>query len=142
MLEIKVYEIGGQQEIFTSKAWRRLFDISEKIYIELYHEFYFTYAFDKDLYDRMGNMEIRQGTLERMVCRQLYHTAWYAGLFKHMVGHYGYTLQGAYAPRGYDEEQQDDEKLCRDDTVGFYDCKNDGKELKLQEISVKYSNGC
>ncbi|GKF31230.1 hypothetical protein Tco_0101028, partial [Tanacetum coccineum] len=47
MLEIKVYEIGRQQEIFTSKAWRCLFDINEKIYIELYHKFYSTYAFDE-----------------------------------------------------------------------------------------------
>ncbi|GKE63177.1 hypothetical protein Tco_1513544, partial [Tanacetum coccineum] len=64
----------------------------------------------QDLYDGMGNMEIRQGTLERMARRQLYHTDRYAVLFEHMAGHYGYTLQGAYAPPGYDEEQQDDEK--------------------------------
>ncbi|GKD23829.1 hypothetical protein Tco_1225532 [Tanacetum coccineum] len=47
MLEIKVYEMGGQQEIFTSEAWRHLFDINEKIYTELCHEFYSTYAFNK-----------------------------------------------------------------------------------------------
>ncbi|GJY73528.1 retrotransposon ORF1 [Tanacetum coccineum] len=47
MLEIKVYEIGGQQEIFTSEVWRRLFDINEKIYTELCHEFYSTYTFDE-----------------------------------------------------------------------------------------------
>ncbi|GJV50842.1 hypothetical protein Tco_1446583 [Tanacetum coccineum] len=64
----------------------------------------------QDLYDGMGNIEIRQGTLERMARRQLYHTDKYAGLFENMDGHYGYTLQGAYAPPGYDEEQQDNEK--------------------------------
>nr|GEU61256.1 hypothetical protein [Tanacetum cinerariifolium] len=219
MLEIKMYEIGGQQKIFTFEAWRRLFDINERIYTKLCHEFYSTYDFDEvcvdddlrtkkvikfrlggglcsdenfnardywlsisseenlhlsrslastirspvlrvlqkmityemcqrtkgaldattlrelidsngrwiaedpaprvpgvsmhrgprpsmqDLYDRMGNMEIHQGTLERMAHIQLYHTDRYAGLFEHMVGHYGYTLQGAYAPPGYDEEQ-------------------------------------
>ncbi|GJS67960.1 hypothetical protein Tco_0682525 [Tanacetum coccineum] len=47
MLEIKVYKIGGQQEIFTFEAWRRLFDINEKIYTELCHEFYSTYTFDE-----------------------------------------------------------------------------------------------
>ncbi|GJV71603.1 hypothetical protein Tco_1491598 [Tanacetum coccineum] len=47
MLEIKVYEIGGQHEIFTSEVWRRLFDINEKIYTELCHEFYSTYTFDE-----------------------------------------------------------------------------------------------
>ncbi|GJT27279.1 hypothetical protein Tco_0907554 [Tanacetum coccineum] len=47
MLEIKVYEIGGQQEIFISEVWRRLFDINEIIYTELYHEFYSTYDFDE-----------------------------------------------------------------------------------------------
>ncbi|GKF58807.1 hypothetical protein Tco_0172344, partial [Tanacetum coccineum] len=58
----------------------------------------------QDLYDRIGNMEIRQGTLKRMARRQLYHTDRYDRLFEHMVGHYGYTLQGAYARPGYDEE--------------------------------------
>ncbi|GJS43506.1 hypothetical protein Tco_0568549 [Tanacetum coccineum] len=47
MLEIKVYEIGRQQEIFTSKAWRRLFDINERIYTELCHEFNSTYTFNE-----------------------------------------------------------------------------------------------
>ncbi|GKD41519.1 hypothetical protein Tco_1261726, partial [Tanacetum coccineum] len=47
MLEIKVYEIGGQQEIFTSKVWRRLFDINEKKYTKLCHEFHCTSAFDE-----------------------------------------------------------------------------------------------
>ncbi|GJZ59562.1 hypothetical protein Tco_0615378 [Tanacetum coccineum] len=45
MLEIKVYEVGIQEEIFNSKAWRRVFDINELIYIELCHEFYLTYEF-------------------------------------------------------------------------------------------------
>ncbi|GKF11903.1 hypothetical protein Tco_0049829 [Tanacetum coccineum] len=51
-----------------------------------------------------------EGTLERMAHRQLYHTDRYAGLFEHMAGHYGYTLQGAYAPPGYNEEHHDDEE--------------------------------
>ncbi|GJW94900.1 hypothetical protein Tco_0174572 [Tanacetum coccineum] len=194
MLEIKVYQIGGQQEIFTSEAWRRLFDLNERIYTELCHGFYSTYDFDEVCADdelrtkkvikfrlgghghtltllefarplglylfdetndegfefitrivkrmglltdevlnslsaptyckapdattlremidsnrRMGNMKIRQGTLERMARRQLYHTNRYAGLFEHMAGHYGYTLQGAYTPPRYDEEQQDED---------------------------------
>ncbi|GJY32470.1 putative ribonuclease H-like domain-containing protein [Tanacetum coccineum] len=51
ILEIKVYEIGGEEEIFNSEAWRRAFDINEPIYIELCHEFYATYNFDKDVTD-------------------------------------------------------------------------------------------
>ncbi|GJZ75128.1 hypothetical protein Tco_0639593 [Tanacetum coccineum] len=47
MLEIKVYEAGSQEEIFSSEAWRRVFDINETIYTELCHEFYSTYDFDK-----------------------------------------------------------------------------------------------
>ncbi|GJZ82008.1 hypothetical protein Tco_0647002 [Tanacetum coccineum] len=69
MLEIKVYEIGGHQEIFTSKVWRRLFDIKEKNYIELCHEFYCTFAFDEKMitygvcprttwYDKMQRNEL------------------------------------------------------------------------------------
>ncbi|GJU18346.1 hypothetical protein Tco_1146312 [Tanacetum coccineum] len=64
----------------------------------------------QDLYDRMGNMVIHQGTLERMARRQSYHTNRCAELFEHVAGHYGYTMQGAYAPPGYDEKQQDDEE--------------------------------
>ncbi|GJW39931.1 hypothetical protein Tco_0065776 [Tanacetum coccineum] len=35
------------EEIFTSVAWIRAFNISEPIYLELCHEFYPTYKFDK-----------------------------------------------------------------------------------------------
>ncbi|GKB35940.1 hypothetical protein Tco_0880882 [Tanacetum coccineum] len=47
MLEIKVYEAGSQEEIFSSEAWRRVFDINEPIYTKLCHEFYSTYEFNK-----------------------------------------------------------------------------------------------
>ncbi|GJR98687.1 hypothetical protein Tco_0270861 [Tanacetum coccineum] len=47
MLEIKVYETGNQEEIFSSEACRRVFDINEPIYTELCHEFYSTYKFDE-----------------------------------------------------------------------------------------------
>ncbi|GKE21428.1 hypothetical protein Tco_1432940 [Tanacetum coccineum] len=51
MLEIKVYEVEGQEEIFKSEAWRRIFDINEPIYTELCHEFYSTYEFDEVVTD-------------------------------------------------------------------------------------------
>ncbi|GKA24910.1 hypothetical protein Tco_0710943 [Tanacetum coccineum] len=38
MLEIKMYEAGSQEEIFSSEAWRRVFDINEPIYTELCHD--------------------------------------------------------------------------------------------------------
>ncbi|GKG40257.1 hypothetical protein Tco_0467034 [Tanacetum coccineum] len=41
--------MGGQEEIFTSEAWRRAFDINEPIYAELCHEFYSTYEFDEEV---------------------------------------------------------------------------------------------
>nr|GEW82705.1 reverse transcriptase domain-containing protein [Tanacetum cinerariifolium] len=47
MLEIKVCETRSQEEIFSSEAWRRVFDINEPIYTELRHEFYSTYEFDE-----------------------------------------------------------------------------------------------
>nr|GFB31955.1 hypothetical protein [Tanacetum cinerariifolium] len=47
MLEIKVYEAGSQEEILSSKARRRVFDINKPIYTELCHEFYSTYDFDE-----------------------------------------------------------------------------------------------
>ncbi|GJV69382.1 hypothetical protein Tco_1484891 [Tanacetum coccineum] len=47
MLEIKVYKTGGQEEIFTSEAWRRVFHIKEPIYMELCHKFDSIYEFDE-----------------------------------------------------------------------------------------------
>ncbi|GJT26553.1 hypothetical protein Tco_0906828 [Tanacetum coccineum] len=47
MLEIKVYEMGEEKEIFSSEAWRRAFDINEPIYTMLCHEIYSAYDFDE-----------------------------------------------------------------------------------------------
>ncbi|GJR45380.1 hypothetical protein Tco_1313483 [Tanacetum coccineum] len=60
----------------------------------------------QDLYDRMGNMEIRKGVLEGMSRRQLYHTDRYASVFEHLAGHYGIPLQGPYAPPSYEDHQE------------------------------------
>nr|GEW55793.1 hypothetical protein [Tanacetum cinerariifolium] len=51
MLEIKLIEMGGDQEIFSSEAWRHAFDINEPIFIELCHEFYSTYDFNESVRD-------------------------------------------------------------------------------------------
>ncbi|GJV55588.1 hypothetical protein Tco_1456593 [Tanacetum coccineum] len=50
MLEIKLYKMGGKEEIFSSEAWRRAFDINECIYTALCHEFYSAYDFDEISY--------------------------------------------------------------------------------------------
>ncbi|GJT95050.1 hypothetical protein Tco_1090568 [Tanacetum coccineum] len=47
MLEIKVNEVGGDEILFTSEAWRSAFDINEPIYTELCQELYCTYEFDE-----------------------------------------------------------------------------------------------
>ncbi|GJS48208.1 retrovirus-related pol polyprotein from transposon TNT 1-94 [Tanacetum coccineum] len=47
MLRIKLRETESNEEIFTSMAWIRAFNINEPIYSELCHEFYSTYEFDK-----------------------------------------------------------------------------------------------
>ncbi|GJT85600.1 hypothetical protein Tco_1067317 [Tanacetum coccineum] len=47
ILKIKVYKADSQEEIFSSEAWRRAFDINESIYTDHCHEFYSTYEFDK-----------------------------------------------------------------------------------------------
>nr|GFA94108.1 hypothetical protein [Tanacetum cinerariifolium] len=47
MLRIRLREAGSDEEILTSVAWIRAFNINEPIYAELYHEFYLTYAFDE-----------------------------------------------------------------------------------------------
>ncbi|GJY63842.1 hypothetical protein Tco_0465302 [Tanacetum coccineum] len=47
ILRIRLCEAGSDEEIFTSVAWIRAFNINEPIYAELCHEFYSTYEFDK-----------------------------------------------------------------------------------------------
>ncbi|GKE90632.1 hypothetical protein Tco_1571727 [Tanacetum coccineum] len=47
MLRIRVQEAGSEEDIFTSVAWIRAFNINESIYAELYHEFYSTYEFNE-----------------------------------------------------------------------------------------------
>nr|GEW78685.1 hypothetical protein [Tanacetum cinerariifolium] len=44
---IRLCVAGTDEEIFTSKAWTRDFNIEEPIYSEICHEFYSTYEFDK-----------------------------------------------------------------------------------------------
>ncbi|GJY36728.1 hypothetical protein Tco_0422106 [Tanacetum coccineum] len=80
MLEIKVVE-----EIFTSEAWRRAFDINDLIFPDLCKERLIAEEPDageprvamptpprhslEDLYDKMGSMEIQHGAIERMAYR-------------------------------------------------------------------------
>ncbi|GKA81120.1 hypothetical protein Tco_0787812 [Tanacetum coccineum] len=47
MLRIRLREAGSDEEIFTSVAWIRAFNINEPIYAKLCHEFYSTYEFTK-----------------------------------------------------------------------------------------------
>ncbi|GKD28760.1 hypothetical protein Tco_1239538 [Tanacetum coccineum] len=47
MLRIRLREAESNEEIFTSVAWIRAFNINEPIYAELCHEFYSTYEFDE-----------------------------------------------------------------------------------------------
>nr|GEU71068.1 hypothetical protein [Tanacetum cinerariifolium] len=47
MLRIRLHEAGSDEEIFTSVAWIRAFNINEPIYAELFHEFYSTYEFNE-----------------------------------------------------------------------------------------------
>ncbi|GKA87567.1 hypothetical protein Tco_0809331 [Tanacetum coccineum] len=47
MLRIRVCEAESNEEIFTSVAWIRAFNINEPIYAELCQEFYSNYEFDE-----------------------------------------------------------------------------------------------
>ncbi|GJZ40312.1 hypothetical protein Tco_0586875 [Tanacetum coccineum] len=47
MLRIRLRKAESNEEIFTSVAWIRAFNITEPIYVELCYEFYSTYEFDK-----------------------------------------------------------------------------------------------
>ncbi|GJR07805.1 hypothetical protein Tco_0790457 [Tanacetum coccineum] len=47
MLRIRLREAESNEEILTSVAWIRAFNINKRIYVELCHKFYSTYEFDK-----------------------------------------------------------------------------------------------
>ncbi|GKA86032.1 hypothetical protein Tco_0807743 [Tanacetum coccineum] len=47
MLRIRVHEAESGEEVFTSVAWIRAFNINEPIYAEFCHEFYSTCEFDE-----------------------------------------------------------------------------------------------
>ncbi|GJT38909.1 hypothetical protein Tco_0938774 [Tanacetum coccineum] len=47
MLTIKLCVAGTNEEIFTPEAWTGAFNIDERIYSELCHEFYSTFEFDE-----------------------------------------------------------------------------------------------
>ncbi|GJS62303.1 hypothetical protein Tco_0657087 [Tanacetum coccineum] len=47
MLTIKFSVAGTDEEIFTSEAWTRAFNIEEPFYSELCHNIYSTYEFDE-----------------------------------------------------------------------------------------------
>ncbi|GKC40980.1 hypothetical protein Tco_1053364 [Tanacetum coccineum] len=47
MLRIRVCEAESDEEIFTSVAWIRAFNINGPIYVEICQEFYSTYEFDE-----------------------------------------------------------------------------------------------
>ncbi|GKB33265.1 hypothetical protein Tco_0872666, partial [Tanacetum coccineum] len=51
MLEVRVNEMGSNEVLFTSKAWKHAFDINEQIYTKLCHEFYATFGFDEAMAD-------------------------------------------------------------------------------------------
>ena len=48
MLEIRLIEAGGDEDLFVSEAWKRAFNAQEVIYKELCQEFFATYQMDED----------------------------------------------------------------------------------------------
>ncbi|GJR74199.1 hypothetical protein Tco_0086564 [Tanacetum coccineum] len=104
--------VGSQRDTLDATTLRELIGPDERLIVEDPSPEVPRVAMPKgprpsmqDLYDRIGNMEICQGTLERMARRQSYHSDRYAGLFEYMVGQYNIPVQGAYAPPGYDKEE-------------------------------------
>nr|GEV34792.1 hypothetical protein [Tanacetum cinerariifolium] len=60
-----------------------------------------------DLYERMGNIKIRQEAIEMMAYMQSYQWDRYAGVFEHKAAVYNIPLQGAYNPPEYAQLQYD-----------------------------------
>nr|GEY31568.1 hypothetical protein [Tanacetum cinerariifolium] len=44
---LRLFVAGAKEEIFTSEAWANAFNVKERIYSEICHEFYSTYEFDE-----------------------------------------------------------------------------------------------
>ena len=49
MIEIKLIDAGGDEELFVSGAWKRAFNCQEVIYKELCQEFFSTYQMDENV---------------------------------------------------------------------------------------------
>ncbi|GKB07786.1 hypothetical protein Tco_0836070 [Tanacetum coccineum] len=85
MLEIKVIEMRGNEEIFSSEAWRRAFDINEPIYTELCHEFFSTFEFNEEVSGE--ELTTKKIIRFRLGCRvyfmSLLEFARHLGLYKH-----------------------------------------------------------
>ncbi|GKC45214.1 hypothetical protein Tco_1062936 [Tanacetum coccineum] len=85
MLRIKLRDDKSKEEIFTSVAWIRAFNINELIYVELWYEFYLTYEFNEVCADdelqskkiikfRLGGRAYNLTLLEFAHRLGLYHT--------------------------------------------------------------------
>ncbi|GKE71183.1 hypothetical protein Tco_1529255 [Tanacetum coccineum] len=69
MLEVRVNEMGSNEVLFTSKAWKHAFDINEQIYTKLCHEFYATFGFDEAMAD---DELITKKTIKFRLCGKAY----------------------------------------------------------------------
>ncbi|GJT95693.1 ribonuclease H-like domain-containing protein [Tanacetum coccineum] len=78
--------VDWKEDIFSSEAWRRAFDINKPIYTELCHEFYSTYNVDEEVTDdellmkklikfRLRGFGHTLTLLEFACCLGLYHAA-------------------------------------------------------------------
>ncbi|GJX77936.1 hypothetical protein Tco_0324747 [Tanacetum coccineum] len=119
ILELKLIKVGGNEEVFSSEAWRRALILLARKFRLLNDEvldglraLILFRSLDattlKELIrpdGRMCRMEVRQGVLERMARKQSYHSDRYTGVFEHIVRHYGEKFNGEYASPGYDEQQ-------------------------------------
>ncbi|GKB06173.1 hypothetical protein Tco_0834406, partial [Tanacetum coccineum] len=59
-----------------------------------------------DMYDKIGQLEIRININEGMISRQSYHSDIYASVLEHIGAHQGTTLRDPYNPPNYAEEPQ------------------------------------
>nr|GEW44746.1 ribonuclease H-like domain, reverse transcriptase, RNA-dependent DNA polymerase [Tanacetum cinerariifolium] len=76
MLRIRLHEARSDEEIFTSVAWIRAFNINEPIYAKLFHEFYSTYEFDEvcagDELQSKKNIRFRLEVVARSLSAPIY----------------------------------------------------------------------
>nr|GEV27347.1 hypothetical protein [Tanacetum cinerariifolium] len=116
MLKVRLREAGSNEEIFTSAAWIRAFNINEPIYVELCHKFYSTYEFDEFISKIARKCKVLTEDVVRSLSALVYCRDLDTITLRELIDSDGKLIpedpqpgipRGAYNPPGYAQPQYD-----------------------------------